>query len=136
MHLIDWRSTYLSLDPESDSTLTHVYQLINSLKETRAIFGIIAGVLRLIEEGISHDLNISYSFIFELDCFDKEYQPDNHMHDAIFEEFVALMRAMSHNAQWRALIARSHTTTASGRSMILPSSRPRVKVSIFSSFSR
>ena len=50
MHLIDWRSS------GSESTLTYIYQLINSLKETRDIFGILASVLRLIEEGISHDL--------------------------------------------------------------------------------
>eukprot|EP00026_Physarum_polycephalum_P003084 Phypoly_transcript_03093.p1 GENE.Phypoly_transcript_03093~~Phypoly_transcript_03093.p1 ORF type:complete len:686 (+),score=106.19 Phypoly_transcript_03093:483-2540(+) len=101
------RSTYLTLDPESDSVLTHVYQLLNSLKQTRAIFGLIAGVLRVIEEGMSDDLS----------------RPESHMHDAVFEEFVALMRALGHNAQWRALVIRARTTTISG------TSHPRIKIS-------
>lgn len=52
------------------------------------------------------------------------------MHDVMFEEFVALMRALSHNPQWRAIIIRSRTLTAASREHIYERNpRPSIRVS-------
>lgn len=51
------------------------------------------------------------------------------MQDALFDEFVALMRALNHNPQWRALIGRSRETTAENRTKV-PHDRPKIKVNV------
>lgn len=65
MHIIDWRNTYFSLDQDSNNALTQLYQFLYSLKESRTIFGLLAGGLRLLEQLLSEDsVSISFSSFF------------------------------------------------------------------------
>jgi hypothetical protein len=55
IHLIDWRAANFSLNPESHSAVTQAYELLSSMRANRTIFGILAGILRLIEQGLSEE---------------------------------------------------------------------------------